>query len=72
MTRIWMPVALLIGGTIAMTQTQTQMVTSGAATGESSARQAQARTVGGADAIRPFHVHFPDEALADMLASASF
>ncbi|HSC06700.1 MAG TPA: epoxide hydrolase, partial [Steroidobacteraceae bacterium] len=28
--------------------------------------QAQAQTEGGADAIRPFHVHFPDEALADL------
>src|ERR1700712_4072249 len=28
--------------------------------------QAQAQAEGGADAIRPFHVHFPDEALADL------
>ncbi len=28
--------------------------------------QAQAKTEGGADAIRPFRVHFPDEALADL------
>jgi len=34
--------------------------------GESPAAQAQARPEGGADAIRPFHVHFPDEALADL------
>ena len=27
---------------------------------------AEAKTDGGADAIRPFHVHFPDEALADL------
>lgn len=27
---------------------------------------AQATAEGGADAVRPFHVHFPDEALADM------
>ena len=30
------------------------------------ARAGQARTKGGADAIRPFSVHFPDEALADL------
>jgi len=34
--------------------------------GKSPAAQAQARPEGGADAIRPFHVHFPDEALADL------
>jgi len=45
----WTLVALLIGGTIAM-----------------SAAQAQEKTEGGADAIRPFTVHFPDEALADL------
>src|SRR5207245_11442897 len=45
----WTLVALLIGGTIAM-----------------SAAQAQVKTEGGADAIRPFTVHFPDEALADL------
>jgi hypothetical protein len=45
----WTLVALLIGGTLAM-----------------SAAQAQAQTVGGADAIRPFTVHVPDEALADL------
>src|SRR5262245_14578008 len=45
----WTLVALLIGGTIAM-----------------SAAQAPAETEGGADAIRPFTVHFPDEALADL------
>ena len=28
--------------------------------------EAQAKTEGGADAIRPFRVHFPDEALADL------
>jgi pimeloyl-ACP methyl ester carboxylesterase len=45
----WTLVALLVGGTIAMAQTQ-----------------AQARTEGGAEAIRPFRVNFPDEALADL------
>ena len=49
----WTIAAFLIGGTIAMTQSQSQA-------------QAQAKTEGGADAIRPFHVHFPDEALADL------
>ncbi len=47
----WPLVALLIGGTIVMTQAQAQ---------------AQAKTEGGADAIRPFHVHFPDAALTDL------
>ena len=31
-----------------------------------SAAQAQVKTEGGADAIRPFTVHFPDEALVDL------
>jgi pimeloyl-ACP methyl ester carboxylesterase len=49
--RVWTRVALLvIGGTIAMAQTQTEA-------------RAGAQ---GSDAIRPFHVHFSDEALADM------
>ena len=51
MQRIWARIALLVGGTIAMTQTQT-------------AAAATAQT--GGDAIRPFHVSFPDEALADL------
>jgi pimeloyl-ACP methyl ester carboxylesterase len=37
-----------------------------AAGGVSPAAQAQAKTGGGAEAIRPFKVHFPDEALADL------
>ena len=49
MTHGWTLVALLLGGTIAM-----------------SAAQAQAKTEGGADAIRPFTVHVPDEALTDL------
>jgi len=53
MKRIWTRVAVLIGGTIAMTTAQGQA-------------QAQSKTEGGAEAIRPFKVHFPDEALADM------
>jgi pimeloyl-ACP methyl ester carboxylesterase len=51
MQRIWARIALLVGGTIAMTQTQT-------------ATAAPAQT--GSDSIRPFHVSFPDEALADL------
>src|SRR5258708_9837605 len=51
MKRVWTRVALLIGGTIAMTQTL---------------MEAQAKVEGGTDAIRPFRVHFSDEALADL------
>src|SRR5215216_5616735 len=47
----WTLVAILIGGTIAMTQTQAE---------------AQAKTEGGVGAIRPFRVHFPDEALVEL------
>jgi pimeloyl-ACP methyl ester carboxylesterase len=53
--------ALLIGGTIAMTQTRTEATT---IAGTLSA--AQPTTDSGPDAIRPFHVHFSDEDLADM------
>jgi pimeloyl-ACP methyl ester carboxylesterase len=62
MKRIWTRVALLIGG-IVMTQTSL-VARSETATGGAPA--AQAKTDGGADAIRPFHVHFPDEAVADL------
>ncbi len=67
MKRIWMGVALLIVGTIAMTQTSMES-RSEAAIGGRPAGQAQEKTSGGAeaDAIRPFRVHFPDEALADL------
>jgi len=51
MKRVWILAVLLIGGTIAMTQPQAL---------------AEAKTDGGPDAIRPFHVHFSDEALADL------
>ncbi|HEV8117499.1 MAG TPA: epoxide hydrolase N-terminal domain-containing protein, partial [Thermoanaerobaculia bacterium] len=37
-----------------------------AGTGGSPAGLAQAKTAGGADAIRPFKVHFSDEELADL------
>src|SRR5712692_10071290 len=63
MKRIWTTAALLIGGTIAMTQTQMEG-RSGAAIGGTLA--AQAKTDGGAEAIRPFRVHFSDEELADL------
>ena len=55
--------ALLTGGTIAMTPTQAQ-APSQAGTGGSEG--AQPHAAGTSDSIRPFHVHFPDEALADM------
>src|SRR5262245_52322598 len=45
--------ALLVGGTIAMAQAQVQA-------------QTQAKTEAGGDAVRPFQVHFPDDALADL------
>jgi len=52
--RIIAAVTLIVGmgGTIAMTQTQTEA--------------AEAKAEGGAEAIRPFSVHVPDEALADL------
>src|ERR1700731_2487299 len=50
MKRAWTRLAFLIGGTIAMTQTSME------------ARS----TAGGADAIRPFKVHYSDEELADL------
>jgi pimeloyl-ACP methyl ester carboxylesterase len=59
----WTRVALLIGATIALTQAQME-ARSEAAIGGTSA--AQAKTEGGPDAIRPFRVHFSDEALADL------
>jgi len=53
MKGVWARVAVLIGGTIAMTTAQGQA-------------QAQSKTEGGAEAIRPFRVHFSDAALADL------
>src|SRR5580693_10242686 len=52
-----------IGVAIAMSQAQKE-TRSEAVTGGTPA--AQAKTDGGADAIRPFRVHYPDEALADL------
>jgi pimeloyl-ACP methyl ester carboxylesterase len=54
MKGVWARVAVLIGGTIAMTTAQGQA-------------QAQSKTEGGgAEAVRPFRVHFSDAALADL------
>jgi len=67
MKLIWTRIALLTGGIIAMTQTQMEPKAEAASGGTPSAQaQTQAKTEGGADAIRPFRVHFPDEALADL------
>jgi pimeloyl-ACP methyl ester carboxylesterase len=49
----WIRVALLLGGTIVMTQAPANA-------------QAQAKTEGSADAIRPFKVHYSDAELADL------
>ena len=50
-----------------MTQTQMEASSETAIGGSPAGQtQAQAKTEGGADAIRPFRVHFPDEALADL------
>src|ERR1700741_5298479 len=51
MNRVWTRVALLIGGTFAMTQTS---------------MEAQAKAEGGADAIRPLRIHYSDEELGDL------
>src|SRR2546428_4445038 len=63
MRRVWTPVALLVGGTIAMTQTPMEARSEAMIVAKPAA---QAKTEGGTDAIRPFRVHFPDEALADL------
>jgi pimeloyl-ACP methyl ester carboxylesterase len=59
----WTRVALLIGGTIAMSQTSMEGSPEAQKSGTPAA---QAKTGGGGDAIRPFRVSFPDEALADL------
>ena len=51
MKRLWTRVAVLTVGALAATRAP---------------MAAQAKAAAGPDAIRPFHVHFPDEALADM------
>jgi pimeloyl-ACP methyl ester carboxylesterase len=58
-------IALLVGGMIAVTGTPMRPKAEAAPAAAPSA-QAQAKTSGGSDAIRPFHVHFSDEALADL------
>src|ERR1700687_2478457 len=63
MKSTWARVALLIGGTIAMTQTQMEARSEAAMR---TATAAQAKTEGGADASRPFKVHYSDEELADL------
>jgi pimeloyl-ACP methyl ester carboxylesterase len=65
MKRFWTRVALLLGGTLAMTRAQME-ARSEAAVGGTTAGQTQAKADAGGDAIRPFRVHFSDEALADM------
>jgi len=59
----WTRVALLLGATIALTRTPIEARPEAAA-GRTTATQAKAES--GADAIRPYRVHFSDEALADM------
>ena len=56
MTRSWTRVALLIGGTIAMSRTSMDTA------------QGQTGSAAGADAgvIRPFKVHYSDQELADL------
>jgi pimeloyl-ACP methyl ester carboxylesterase len=61
--RLWTRVALLIGGTIAMTQPHTDARSEALGSGTVAVATP---TSAGSDAIRPFHVHFADEALADM------
>src|SRR5260221_691839 len=63
MRRLLTPVALLIGGTIAMTQPQTEARAQAITSGPSATK---AKAGGSDDAIRPFRVHFSDAALADM------
>ena len=60
--KAWTRFALLIGGTIAMTQTSIDGRPE-PAPGAKPAAQAKA---GGVEAIRPFRVHFSDAALADL------
>ena len=71
MKRVWTLVALFIGGTIIMSHTSMD-ARSGSPNVGSPARQVRARAQeraqgsSGADAIKPFRVHFSDEALADL------
>ena len=71
MKRVWTLVALFIGGTIIMSHTSMD-ARSGSPNVGSPARKVRARAQeraqgsSGPDAIKPFRVHFPDEALADL------
>src|SRR5437867_11112652 len=71
MKRVWTLVALFIGGTIVMSHTSIDARSGspnvGSPAGQVRARaQERAQGSSGADAIKPFRVHFPDEALADL------
>ena len=71
MKRVWTLVALVIGGTIAMTHASMDAGSGGLNVASrvqpTHARpQAKAEDGSGADAIKPFRIHFPDEALADL------
>ena len=71
MKRVWTLVALFIGGTIVMSHTSMDARSGspnvGSPAGQVPARaQERAQGNSGADAIKPFSVHFPDEALADL------
>jgi pimeloyl-ACP methyl ester carboxylesterase len=67
MKRAWTLVAVLTGGTIVMTQTSMHARFE-ALNVATPAGQAEAKPEGGsgADAIKPFHVHFSDDSLADL------
>jgi hypothetical protein len=62
-TKAWSRFALLIGGTIAMTQTSMDARPEPA---PGTKPAAQAKKAGGGEAIRPFRVHFSDAELADL------
>jgi pimeloyl-ACP methyl ester carboxylesterase len=64
MNGTWTRIALLTGGVIAMTQgLKAEAASAGTPTAQA---QTQAKRDGGTDAIRPFRIHFSDEALADL------
>ena len=65
MKRVSTLVALLMGAAIVMTHISVH-ARSGADSGAIHAEKEQAKSSGAADAIKPFSVHFPDEALADL------
>jgi pimeloyl-ACP methyl ester carboxylesterase len=65
MTRVSTLVALLMGANMVMTHTSVDARVE-AGNGARPAENAQAKPAGGGDAIKPFRIHFPDEALADL------